>query len=102
GWFLAHYQRTVDPSVSSLRASIDYLFMAVIGGVSSIGGALAGAAATQILDERLQVWLPKRTGSEGHYEVIVFGILLVLLLQSANRGLFGLLAGWATQRPRRV
>jgi branched-chain amino acid transport system ATP-binding protein/branched-chain amino acid transport system permease protein len=102
GWFLAHYQRTVDPSVSSLRASIGYLFMAVIGGVSSIGGAFAGAASTQILDDRLQVWLPKLTGSEGHYEIIVFGILLVLLLQSANRGLFGLLAGWATRRPRSV
>ncbi len=102
GWFLAHYQRTVDPSVSSLRASIGYLFMAVIGGVTSIGGAFAGAASTQILDDRLQVWLPKLTGSEGHYEVIVFGILLVLLLQSANRGLFGLLTGWAIQRPRSV
>jgi branched-chain amino acid transport system permease protein len=102
GWFLAHYQRTVDPSVSSLRASIGYLFMAVIGGVSSIGGAFAGAASTQILDDRLQVWLPKLTGSEGHYEIIVFGILLVLLLQRANRGLFGVFAGWSTQRPRKV
>jgi branched-chain amino acid transport system permease protein len=99
GWFLAHYQCTVDPSVSSLRASIGYLFMTVIGGVSAIGGGLVGAAATQILDDRLQVWLPKLTGSEGHYEIIVFGILLVLLLQSANRGL---LAGWATRGPRSV
>jgi branched-chain amino acid transport system permease protein len=102
GWLLAHYQRTVDPSVSSLRASIGYLFMAVVGGVSAIGGAFAGAATTQILDDRLQVWLPKLTGSEGHYEVIVFGILLVLLLQRANQGLFGVVAGWAAQRPRSI
>jgi branched-chain amino acid transport system permease protein len=102
GWLLAHYQRTVDPSVSSLRASIGYLFMAVIGGVSLIGGAFAGATTTQILDDRLQVWLPHLTGSEGHYEVIVFGILLVVLLQRANQGLFGALGGWAVNRRRAV
>ncbi|KQW54277.1 ATP-binding cassette domain-containing protein [Variovorax sp. Root411] len=102
GWLQAHYQRTVDPSVSSLRASIGYLFMAVIGGVSLIGGAFAGAATTQILDDRLQVWLPRLTGSEGHYEVIVFGILLVLLLQRASQGLFGMLGAWAAPQARAV
>ena len=102
GWLLAHYQRTVDPSVSSLRASINYLFMAVVGGVGYIGGAFAGAATTQILDDRLQVWLPHLIGSDGHYEGIVFGLLLVLLLQRANRGLFGLFDGWGARRPRDV
>jgi branched-chain amino acid transport system permease protein len=102
GWLLAHYQRTVDPSMSSLRASINYLFMAVIGGVTYIGGAMGGAALTQILDDRLQVWLPHLIGGAGHYEGIVFGFLLVLMLQRANRGMFGVFDRWASRRRRAV
>lgn len=102
GWLLAHYQRTVDPSMSSMHASINYLFMAVIGGVTYIGGAFGGAALTQVLDDRLQVWLPHLLGGVGHYEEIVFGILLVLLLQRANRGMFGVFDRWASRRQRAV
>ena len=102
GWLLAHYQRTVDPSMSSMQASINYLFMAVIGGVTYIGGALGGAALTQILDDRLQVWLPHLIGGAGHYEGIVFGLLLVLMLQRANRGMFGVFDRWASRSRREV
>jgi branched-chain amino acid transport system permease protein len=90
------------PSVSSMQASINYLFMAVIGGVTYIGGAVGGAALTQILDDRLQVWLPHFIGGAGHYEGIVFGFLLVLMLQRANRGMFGVFDRWASRSRREV
>ena len=67
---------------------IEYLFMAVLGGVGYVWGAIAGAGIVQILKDQLQVWLPKLMGTSGNYEIIVFGILLVLVLQYARDGLW--------------
>ena len=88
GWLFAHFQRTVNPSPFGLKMGIEYLFMAVIGGVGHVWGALAGAAVVKILEDQLQVWLPKLLGGSGNYEIIVFGILLVLVLQYAREGIW--------------
>jgi branched-chain amino acid transport system permease protein len=88
GWLFAHFQRTVNPSPFGLNMGIEYLFMAVVGGVGHVWGALVGASAVQILKDQLQVVLPKLMGTSGNYEIIVFGILLVLVLQYARDGLW--------------
>ena len=43
GWLLAHFQRTVNPSAFGLKMGIEYLFMAVVGGVGYVWGAIVGA-----------------------------------------------------------
>jgi branched-chain amino acid transport system permease protein len=88
GWLFAHFQRTVNPSPFGLKMGIEYLFMAVIGGVGHVWGALLGAGVVKILEDQLQVWLPKLLGGSGNYEVIVFGVVLVLVLQYARDGLW--------------
>ena len=88
GWLFAHFQRTVNPSPFGLNMGIEYLFMAVLGGVGHVWGALVGAGVVQILKDQLQVWLPKLMGTSGNYEIIVFGILLVLVLQYARDGIW--------------
>ncbi len=88
GWLFAHFQRTVNPSPFGLNMGIEYLFMAVIGGVGHVWGALLGAGVVKILEDQLQVWLPKLLGGSGNYEVIVFGVVLVLVLQYARDGLW--------------
>ena len=88
GWLFAHFQRTVNPSPFGLKMGIEYLFMAVIGGVGHVWGALAGAGLVKILEDQLQVLLPKLLGGSGNYEIIVFGILLVLVLQYARDGVW--------------
>jgi branched-chain amino acid transport system permease protein len=88
GWLFAHFQRTVNPSPFGLKMGIEYLFMAVIGGVGHVWGALMGAAVVKILEDQLQVWLPKLLGGSGNYEIIVFGVLLVLMLQYARDGIW--------------
>ena len=88
GWLFAHFQRTVNPSPFGLNMGIEYLFMAVIGGVGQVWGALVGAGTVQILKDQLQVWLPRLMGTSGNYEIIVFGILLVLVLQYARDGIW--------------
>jgi ABC-type branched-subunit amino acid transport system permease subunit len=47
GWLFAHFQRTVNPSPFSLKFGIEYLFMAVLGGVGHVWGAITGAAVHQ-------------------------------------------------------
>jgi branched-chain amino acid transport system permease protein len=84
----AHFQRTVNPSPFGLKMGIEYLFMAVIGGVGHVWGALVGAGLVKILEDQLQVLLPKLLGGSGNYEIIVFGILLVLVLQYARDGVW--------------
>jgi len=88
GWLFAHFQRTVNPSPFGLRMGIEYLFMAVLGGVGHVWGALVGAGVVRVLDDQLQVWLPRLMGASGNYEIIVFGIVLVLVLQFARDGIW--------------
>jgi branched-chain amino acid transport system permease protein len=91
GWLYAHTQRFVNPTPFGLHMGIDYLFMALIGGVASVWGALLGAGVLTMLKQWLQDLLPQLLGSTGNYEVIVFGIAIVLLMQRAPGGLWPLL-----------
>jgi branched-chain amino acid transport system permease protein len=88
GWLFAHFQRTVNPSPFSLGKGIEYLFMAVLGGVGSVWGAFLGSAVVRIVDDQLQVLLPRLIGTSGNFEVIVFGIVLVAVLKYAPEGLW--------------
>src|SRR5262249_48014429 len=42
GWLTAHYLRLVNPMPFGINASIDYLFMIVVGGAAQIIGAVVG------------------------------------------------------------
>ncbi len=92
GWLFAHLQRAVNPTPFGLNASIEYLLMTVIGGAAQLPGALLGAGLVVIVNDRLQDWLPLLLGHAGNFEVIVFGLLLVLVLQFAPSGLWPLIA----------
>ena len=100
GWLFAHFQRTVNPSPFGLNMGIQYLFMAVVGGVGHVWGALAGAGLAKLLADQLQVVLPKLLGGSGNYEIIVFGIVLVLALQYARDGVWAFVEGWLPPRRR--
>jgi branched-chain amino acid transport system permease protein len=102
GWLFAHFQRTVNPSPFGLKMGIEYLFMAVIGGVGQVWGALLGATVVKVLEDQLQVWLPKLLGGSGNYEVIVFGVVLVLVLQYARDGLWAFVESRLPRRQRSV
>ena len=88
GWLFAHFQRTVNPTPFGLNKGIEYLFMAVLGGVGHVWGAFLGAGVVKIIEDELQVLLPALLGTSGNFEVIVFGVLLVLVLKYAPDGLW--------------
>ncbi|MTV35995.1 branched-chain amino acid ABC transporter ATP-binding protein/permease [Duganella radicis] len=94
GWLYAHMQRTVNPTPFGLNTGIEYLFMAVVGGAGHVWGALLGSTLLTLLKDQLQTVLPKLLGSNGNYEIVVFGVLMVLLLQRARDGV------WAFVRKR--
>jgi len=104
GWLYAHMQRFVNPSPFGLHIGIEYLFMAVVGGAGQVWGALLGAGVITIMKQWLQDGLPRVFGAAGNFEVIVFGVMLVLILHRARDGLWSLLARRVPLRrpPRQV
>ncbi|MCW5770123.1 MAG: branched-chain amino acid ABC transporter ATP-binding protein/permease [Rhodospirillaceae bacterium] len=92
GWLHAHYLRFVNPGPFGVGYSIEYLFMVVIGGAAHLWGAIVGAGAITALKTWLQDFLPRIFGSSGQFEVIVFGVLIILLLQHAGGGIMPWLA----------
>ncbi|MGB2819098.1 MAG: branched-chain amino acid ABC transporter permease, partial [Burkholderiaceae bacterium] len=93
GWLYAHMQRFVNPTPFSLHAGIEFLFMAVVGGAGYVWGALLGATVLTISKTWLQDLLPHIVGQAGNFEVIVFGVLMIVILQRAPDGLWPALAG---------
>ncbi|HEY0911274.1 MAG TPA: branched-chain amino acid ABC transporter ATP-binding protein/permease [Bradyrhizobium sp.] len=88
GWLYAHFVRAANPTPFGAQAGIEYLFVAVVGGAGYVWGGVLGAAIVVILKEILQSYLPLVFGGSGQLETIVFGILLVALLQLAPTGVW--------------
>ena len=91
GWLYAHMQRFVNPTPFGVHIGIEYLFMAVVGGAGYVWGAIVGAGVITVLKQWLQDWLPSILGASGNFEMIVFGILMVLVLHRAREGLWPIL-----------
>lgn len=91
GWLYAHMQRAVSPSPFGLNYGIEYLFMAVVGGATSVWGAVVGSGIILTLKDQLQNVLPKIFDTTSNFELIVFGVLMVLVLQFAREGVWPIL-----------
>jgi ABC-type branched-subunit amino acid transport system ATPase component/ABC-type branched-subunit amino acid transport system permease subunit len=101
GWLYAHFQRAANPTPFGAQAGIEYLFIAVVGGAGYVWGAVLGAGIVVILKEVLQSYLPYIFGGQSQLETIVFGILLVVLLQLAPTGVWPWLMGRLSIKPGR-
>jgi ABC-type branched-subunit amino acid transport system ATPase component len=101
GWLYAHFQRAANPTPFGAQAGIEYLFIAVVGGAGYVWGGVLGAAIVVILKEILQSYLPYLFHGESQLETIVFGILLVALLQLAPSGVWPWLMARLPLKPDR-
>jgi branched-chain amino acid transport system permease protein len=88
GWLYAHMQRFINPAPFGIGPGIEFLFMIVLGGASSVWAALVGASVFTILRSYLQGALPALLGRAGNFEVIVFGILMIASLQGLRGGIW--------------
>ena len=101
GWLYAHMQRFVNPTPFSLTQGIEYLFMVVVGGVGHVWGAILGAGLITILKQWLQDWLPQLLGQSGNFEMIVFGLLMILVLHRARDGVWPIILRFFPERADR-
>jgi branched-chain amino acid transport system permease protein len=88
GWLYVHLQRFVNPSPFGLNASIEYLFMAVVGGISSVWGAIFGASLLTILKQMLPSLLAGSGDVAHSFDTVIFGLMLVLLLHRTEEGIW--------------
>ncbi len=91
GSLYAHYLTFVNPSPFGFMASVKFMAMVVIGGSSSLWGALLGTALLTSLPEFLAVL--------EDYEMLVFGAILILVMMFAPKGLAGIFS-WIYQTIR--
>jgi branched-chain amino acid transport system permease protein len=88
GSLYAHYVAYVDPNTFSAMDSIMILSMVIIGGASSRWGSITGAIIMVCIPETLRfLGLPGALAS--NLRQIIYGGLLVAVILSRPRGLFG-------------
>ena len=102
GWLYAHFLRFISPQPFGVNASIDYLFMAVIGGSTEVWGAVTGAALLTFLREWIRDLLPKVMEQSGNFEIVVFGLIIVAMLHRTRDGLASYVARLITHDTKRM
>lgn len=83
GFLYAHFVMFISPESFGFMVSIKMVTMVVIGGMASVWGAILGAALLTLLPEVLH--------SFAEYEMIIFGLILMIVMifmpQGLTRGL---------------
>ncbi|GAC1405777.1 MAG: branched-chain amino acid ABC transporter permease [Candidatus Velthaea sp.] len=92
GSLLAHSIKFISPDSYSFDQSVVFLVMLILGGSSSIGGAILGAALLTFLPEVLR---PLKNSY-----IMVYGAAVVAMIIFMPQGLAGLIAA-LTKRPQR-
>ncbi len=83
------YLGFISPGSISIGASIELVVMAVVGGLASIWGAMFGAAAILAIEQYLGTIIDMVIpNASGEYEIIVFGLVLMLIMIFMPQGLF--------------
>ncbi|MAC77240.1 MAG: branched-chain amino acid ABC transporter permease [Rhodobacteraceae bacterium] len=90
GVVLANQAQFVSPAFMSWHKSGELIVMVVLGGVGTLAGPIAGAAAALLLEE----WL----GDLIEHWKLYFGIFLVLMVLFSPRGITGLLENLGLSR----
>lgn len=99
GGVYASYFSYIDPTSFSFLLSVNFVLMSVIGGLRSVWGAIAGAAAVVALGQFLSIEVPKvLPGARGDFQAFFFGIILVAILVNMPQGL---ISGLSRIRERR-
>jgi branched-chain amino acid transport system permease protein len=102
GWLYAHMVRAISPSAFGFSYSVEFVFMAVVGGVGQLWGAIVGAGVLTVLKDLLQSYVPKLLPLEGNFESILFGALIVVILIKTRQGLWPYLQRYLRIAPMAV
>lgn len=93
GSFYAQYLRYVDPrDVLGLNLSIEIALFGIVGGLGTATGPVIGSLLMVTLAELTRTYFGS-AGAGAH--VIVYGVILILIIIYAPKGLIGLLKGFS-------
>ena len=103
GSLYAHYVTFISPAPFSMMVSIKFLVMAVVGGLASTWGPILGVAGITLLTEGLKTIVPQlMPNAGGEYEIVVYGIILVVIMiflpEGFVSGLQGIFNKWSRRR----
>ncbi len=82
GSYYAHYFRYISPLVFTFQYSLNVLMFVVIGGMATVWGPVVGAVVLTLVPEVFRV--------TGKYQMLIFGVVLVLSMLFLPDGLIGL------------
>jgi branched-chain amino acid transport system permease protein len=94
GSLYVHYLTYVSPQPFDFLFSVHLLLMAVVGGLSSVWGAIFGTTAVTFLGDVLHKF--------GDLETAVFGLLLVLMMMFMPRGIWLHARSWYRNRREKI
>lgn len=78
----AHFIQFLSPETFNLTMSINILLMLLIGGMGSVLGAVLGGLFVTILSEYLREF--------AEYQMLIYGLLIVVIVAFAPKGLNGI------------
>jgi branched-chain amino acid transport system permease protein len=92
GSLFAHYVSYISPNSFTLDLSIWLVVVLAVGGVRTISGVVLGAAFTTVF--------PFLLGQYQSFNMLIFGIVLILVLKYMPNGIAGQLQMWFSQMRR--
>ena len=93
GSLYAHYLIFVSPDAFDFGISVRFVLMAAVGGLANVWGAPLGSAVVVLLTLILREIVPLLTHhGSGEYQIIAYGILLVVIMIFTPGGLTKALA----------
>jgi branched-chain amino acid transport system permease protein len=81
GSLYAHYVTVLTPDSFGFLFSIELVVMVIVGGSGSVWGALLGAILLTLLPEYLRVMKD--------YDVLIYGVIVIVVVMFAPRGIAG-------------
>ena len=91
GAFYVQYLHYIDPHLAfGASVSVQALMSTIVGGIGTVWGPLVGAAALQLLGELTRNVMGDAPG----VNLIIYGVVLVLMVNFMPRGIVGLAARW--------
>lgn len=90
GSIYAHYITFVSPPTFYITNSILFLIMVMVGGASSIWGAILGTTIIVFLNEVIKFVGHTYLGISGEVEIVVYGLIIILIMMFIPKGLMSL------------
>ena len=98
-----HWIGVVNPNAANFPLSVEFLLMAVLGGLGSVWGAVIGAVTVEFLDEGLRDAIPRLIPhAVGEVQLIGFGVVLTAVVLFVPGGLYDLWRRVVTRLRRRT